>query len=216
MVITNVSPQKADWHAVERDFRAGVMSLREMAKAHGVSHVRIKAHADAQGWTRDLKAKIQAKADELIQRREAAALTVQDERGVVDANAQVIANVRTAHRQDIARARALANALMAELEAQTFDAVLMGQLGELMRNPDDAGADRLNDIYRKVISTPGRVDTAKKLVEAMKTVISMEREAYSIGADANDTPANSIASFLSSLKRSALPVVYEVEADDSL
>ena len=213
---TKLQTQKADWHAVERDYRAGLLSLREIGKLHGVSHVRIQAVAAEQGWQRDLTAKIQAKADELVQRREATALTVQDERGVIDANAQVIANVRTAHRQDINRARGLANALMAELEAQTFDAVLMGQLGELMRSPGEDGADRLNDIYKKVISTPGRVDTAKKLIETMKSVVSMEREAYGIDATPSETPANSIAAFLANMKRSALPVVIDVGRDEHL
>jgi hypothetical protein len=60
-----------------------------------------------------------------------------------------------------------------------LDTVRFTQLGELMRKPDDAG-DRLNEIYKKVISSPVRVDTAKKLVETMKSVIAMELEAYGI------------------------------------
>ena len=32
---------QVDWEAVERDFRAGIMSLRQMAEQHGVNHVAI-------------------------------------------------------------------------------------------------------------------------------------------------------------------------------
>lgn len=209
-----------DWQAIELDFRAGVLSLREMAGAHGVSHVSIKKHADKAGWTRNLKAKIQAKADALVNRTLATSgLTGQagaDERTIIEANAQRIAQVRSEHRKDINRMRSLGTALLAELEGQTFDTVYISELGELMRNPDDSGADRLNEIYKKITSTPGRIDMAKKLVETTKSVIAMEREAYNIGVDVSETPANSLAAFLAGMKRSALPVVYEVEPDDSL
>ena len=213
---TKLQTQKADWHAVERDYRAGLLSLREVGKLHGVSHVRIQAVAAENGWQRNLTAKIQAKADEIVQRREVIAMSVQDERAVIDANAQVIANVRSEHRQDIRRARAIAGALMAELEVQTFDMVLMSELGTLMRNPNEDGMDKLSEIYRKVISMPGRVDTAKKLIETMKSVIGMEREAYGIDSTPAEVAQNGIAAFLAGMKRSALPVVYEVEPDDSL
>jgi hypothetical protein len=74
--------------------------------------------------------------------------------------------------------------------------------------------DRLNDLYKKVISTPGRVDTAKKLIESMKTVIGMEREAYNIGTDTSTAIGNSLTEFLAGMKRSALPVVIDIAGDD--
>lgn len=210
-----------DWEAMEPDWRANIKSKKELSIEYGVSRAAIDKHWAKAGVERDMTSRIQAKADALVTQqavtRAVTPATKISEQEIVSANGAMVANVRIGHRKSIARGHALCEALMAELEAQTFDAVLMGQLGELMRNPDDAGADRLNDIYRKVISTPGRVDTAKKLIETMKSVIAMEREAYNIVvAPAADTPANSIASFLTGLKRSALPVVYEVEADDSL
>ncbi len=209
-----------DWQAIERDYRAGVLSYAEIGKLHGVSKGRICQVAKAKGWEQDLKAKIHAKAEAKLN---AAAVNASinvfeqvTQQQVIEAGSDRIARVRLEHRQDINRARGLANALMAELEAQTFDGVLMGQLGELMRSPGEDGADRLNDIYKKVISTPGRVDTAKKLIETLKSVVSMEREAYGIDSVPVETPADSISVFLASMKRSALPVVHEVEPDDSL
>lgn len=213
-------PTSIDWQAVERDYRAGIMSLREMATVHGVSHVAIKKRADKEGWPRDLKAKIQARADEMVNRAlvnaELTAATLVTERQIIDAGAQRIAQVRNEHRQDINRMRSLGTALLQELEEQTFDAVLLGQLGEFMRNPDDSGMDRLNDIYKKVISTPGRVDTAKKLVETMKSVIAMEREAYNIGTTPEEAAGTGVLAFLASMKRSALPAVHYIEADDDI
>lgn len=52
-----------DWEAVERDYRAGLLSVREIGLAHGVSHTAINKRAKKHGWDRDLKGKIRAKAE---------------------------------------------------------------------------------------------------------------------------------------------------------
>lgn len=211
-----------DWERVEVQYRAGVMSTREIGAEHGVSHTAINKRAKAEGWTRDLSARVKSMADAKVSRHLVSSAVAMEtkitERLVLEVESDKVASVQIGHRKTIARGHALCEALLAELEAQTFDKVLMSELGELMRRPgEEDSQDRLNDIYKKVISTPGRVDTAKKLIETMKSVVSMEREAYNINAiPAGDTPANSIAAFLAGMKRSALPVVYEVEADDSL
>lgn len=49
-----------DWDAIERDYRQGIKTLREMADIHNVSHVAITKHAKKFDWTRDLSAKIKA------------------------------------------------------------------------------------------------------------------------------------------------------------
>ena len=188
-----------DWERIEADYRAGVLSLREIAALHdGVNHVAITRRAKKEGWVRDLSGRIQAKADELVTKR-----TVTDgvtaeravsDRAIVEANAEVIAGIRLAHRKDISRSRTLAMALLGELEQQTGNLELFEQLGELLRSPDDRGMDRLNDLYQKVISTPGRIDGMKKLAETLKNLIGLEREAYGlkIGEDGGgeDVPSS--------------------------
>ena len=41
-----------DWHAIERDYRASVLSLRELALKHGCSHSTIANFASRHGWIR--------------------------------------------------------------------------------------------------------------------------------------------------------------------
>ena len=41
-----------DWLAVERDYRAGLLSLRELGQKHGCSHSTIANFASRHGWTR--------------------------------------------------------------------------------------------------------------------------------------------------------------------
>jgi hypothetical protein len=173
-----------DWERIEAEYRAGVLSVREIASAHGISHVAISKRAKRDGWTRDLSKRIQDKAERLVTTRTVTSEVTTEQavtdRTIVEANAEVIAGIRLAHRKDIARSRTLAMSLLSELESQTGDTELYEQLGELLRSPDEKGIDKLNDLYQKVIALPSRVDSAKKLSETLKNLIGLERDAYGI------------------------------------
>ena len=144
-----------DWAAIERDHRAGVLSLREMAKLHGINHVSIKARADKEGWTRDLAAKIQAKADAIVNRDVAnrTANTVADltsERETVDAVGGAVANVKLKHRSHATRLGAVNESLLAELEFVNANAGQLVEWAKLIRSPDEFGSDRQNDLLMKM------------------------------------------------------------------
>lgn len=173
-----------DWERIEQLYRAGVLSVREIAVTCGVSHTAINKRAKACSWDRNLKAKIQAKADALVSKAEVSSKVSTEalatERGIVEANAQVIANIRISHRTDIGRYRKLANSLLEELEGLTDNRDLFDQLGDLLRSEDDNGQDKLNDLYQKVVSLPSRTKTLKDLGDTLKVLIALERQAYSI------------------------------------
>ncbi|OPA84289.1 hypothetical protein BFW86_24405 [Pseudomonas fluorescens] len=179
--------QPTDWERIEQLYRAGVLSVREIAASCGVSHTAINKRAKANSWDRDLKAKIQAKADSLVSKAEVSTQVSTEalatERGIVEANAQVIAGIRIAHRTDIGRSRRLANKLLDELEGLTDNRDLFDRLGELLRDEDDKGQDKRNDLYMKVIDLPTRTKTMKELAETLKNLIALERQAYDVGAE---------------------------------
>lgn len=175
---------KPDWEAIESAYRAGVLSVRELAGKYGISHQAISKRAKKDGWERDLKAKVQAKADALVAKREVARQVATErtisERQLIEATAEVIATVRMEHRGDIRRARELTNMLFDELAGECGDVAALEMLGDLMRREDDKGQDKLNDLYHKIISLPSRVKSMKDLSDSLKTLIGLEREAYSI------------------------------------
>ncbi|MBL8355652.1 MAG: hypothetical protein JNM01_12555 [Delftia acidovorans] len=179
------SPKKpADWERIELDYRAGIKTLRQIADENGITHGAINKRAKRDGWERDLGVKIQAKADALVSKAAVSSEVSTDtkvrERAVIDANAQAVADVRLAHRRDIQRARRITNTLLDELEKQTDPdtLVLLGELGEMLRQPDDNGQDRLNDLYHKVISLSERSKTMKTLAESLQKLVDMERTAF--------------------------------------
>lgn len=203
------STKHTDWEAIERDYRAGILSVREIAASQGLTHGAINKRAKRDGWTRDLKAKIQAKADALVSKREVSTQVSTErlatEKTIIEANALRIADVRMAHRTDISRGRRLALAMLEELEQETGSIELFRELGDLLRAEDDKGQDKRNDLYQKVISSAGRIDSMKKLAETMKTLIGLEREAY--GINDNEIPANPLADLIRQINGTALPVV---------
>ena len=210
-----------DWEKIEADYRAGIKTLRQIAGEHGVSHVAINKRAKRDGWSRDLSAKIAAKADELVTKGAVTSVVTTEsrisEREVIDANAQAIVSVRLSHRRDIQRSRSITMRLLEELELQSGreNAELLEQLGELMRREDDRGQDRLNDLYQKIISLPGRAKTMKDLGESLRVLVTLERQAFGLD-DKDQKPQDSLTTLLQTIaggNASAFrPVAHDPEA----
>lgn len=211
--------KEVDWEAVEFQYRAGIRSLKEIGKEFGVSDAGIIKRAKRDGWTRDLKAKIQAKAESKV----SAALVSEEvsanrrltEQAIIEVNAQAVANVRMAHRADIARMRALVLTMLGEIEHETAYVDLYEDLGEALRSEDDKGQDKRNDIYKRVISSASRIDSMKKLAETLKVLITMEREAFGIKAEVETDPAaNPLANLMAQLAGKTLKPVANPEGDE--
>ena len=207
-----------DWERVEADYCAGVKSLREIAAEHGITEGTIRARAKKNDWPRNVAAKVAAKAEKILRndalRSELRTEKAATEREIIEASAQAIVNVKLSHRKSIARQRELVERLLQELEAQTGDNDLFDQLGELMRAPDDKGADKLNEVYRKVIATPQRIDSLKKLAETLKHLIYLEREAFDI-VPAPTPGDNALQALTKAIQGNTLPIVHDdVGADD--
>lgn len=178
-----------NWEKIELDYRAGVKTLREIADEHGITHGAVNKRANRDGWVRDLTAKIKAKADALVSMSEVSNSVSREDRirelEVIDANAQNNAAIQINERKDVTKSRNIVMKLVDELEEQIDCKEEYVQLGEMLRNPDHNGNDKLNDIYMKVISLPGRVDSVKKLSDSLKTLIELERKVYKIDTDSS-------------------------------
>jgi len=187
----------ADWEKIEADYRAGIKTLREIAGDHGITEGAIRKRAKRDGWERDLSAKIQQKAEALVRkesvRSEVRTESAISEREIIDANAQAIVTVRLGQRKDIQRSRRIAMALLEELEQQAGgeQVAMLEQLGELLRSEDDKGQDKLNDLYHKVISLPGRAKTMKDLGESLRVLVTLERQAFGLDTAGPDGEAQS-------------------------
>ena len=58
-----VEKRVIDWESIEREYRAGIKTLREIASSHGITHAAIDKRAKRDGWERDLSGRIKSKAE---------------------------------------------------------------------------------------------------------------------------------------------------------
>ena len=179
--------RSVDWDAIEPQWRAGIKTKLQISEEFGVSRAAMDKHFAKLGIDRDLTEKIRAKAEALVTQaqvtREVTAESIATEREIVDANANAQADAVLGQRRDVSRSRGVVQKLFAELETQLDCAEDFAKLGELMASPDDNGADKLNELYRKVMSLPRRVDSAKKLADALWVLIELERKVLRIKDD---------------------------------
>lgn len=188
---TNKKP--VDWAGMEPHYRAGILSLAALGKEYGCGAPAIVKHADKHGWTRDLKAKIVAKAEAKVNaavvNESVNAGKTFTENQVVEAAADAQFQVRMSHRQDITRTRGLFRSLMQELEVATTPEgqdllETMQQILQPDPAPDDKvgqqRADRMRQAFEKAMSLGGRVVSAKTLTDMLEKLVNMERIAYGV------------------------------------
>lgn len=206
MDVSAQSKHPIDWELVERYYRAGVLTNVQIATECGLTEGAIRKRAKRDGWTKDLSAKIKARAEELVRRQEVRdsvrASDQESEKQTIEVNAQAAAMVLLVQKGSIKRMHSLFSSLMSEVEAETGNAELFGQLGELLAggSGDDDGRavnDKLSQIYQKVISSPGRVDSTKKLAEILEKIVRLEREAF--GLNNEERSANSVDDLLAKI-----------------
>lgn len=176
-----------DWERIEYDYRAGILSVREISEARGVSHTAVNKKAKQLGWERDLKAKIKAKADALVSKaevsKEVSSRRVATEKETVDSNAKLLADVRMGHRKDISRFRNLANKMLDELEGVTDGQAEIKELIKTLKDGDLEDGEAMSttlELAARVSSLPSRSKVMKEISDTLKTLINLERDAYDI------------------------------------
>lgn len=186
----------AHWPTIEADYRAGVKSVRQIAREHGLSETAIRKRAKSEGWARDLSAAIQAKADELV-RNEAVRTEVRNanripDKVVVDANANAVYRVQMAHRAGLTKLSGLRDTLLLELEGSATPDPKADPPPPGTVNPPEAAAG---------LTLPVRIESLKKLAEVDEKIRRGEREAY--GIDKIQPDEGGIVSKLSDAERAS-------------
>lgn len=201
------SRSKVDYDRIERGWRAGILSPRQLAAAYEeetgqkVSHAAIIKHFTKLGIPRNLAEKIKAKSDAMVTQamvtEQVTPVTIKRDKDIIEDAATQLTNIRLGQRKDIQRSRKIAMSLFDELEHQVGieNVENLEKLGELLRSEDDKGRDALNDIYMKIISMPGRVKSMKDLSDTLKTLIALERQAFGLD-DENNKPVDALTALL--------------------
>lgn len=215
------APKKVDYERIEPGWRAGVLSPHQLAAQYTedtgvkVSHAAIIKHFTKLNVPRDLNAKIQAQADAMVTKALVTEKVTKDrlvtnEGKIVNAGAEQVFEIRLFHRKSTTRLQTIIAAQMEELEASSGpdQAQRLRDLGELMRNENDNGSDKLNDIYRAVIGLPDRSRVAKQLAETLRIAIDLERREFGMDkTQVNTDPLTELIKRISTSNGSAFTPV---------
>jgi hypothetical protein len=175
--------KQVDWEAIEREFRAGQLSVSEIGRQHGVSHTAINKKAKAQGWSRNLAAKVkEAVSAKLV----SDGVSTASARETIEAAATRVVEVVRSHRNDIANGRKIAQTLFAELiegsdpeNRETIEVEIEDE------TKGDANGKRRAMMLRAV-ALPSRASVLLALSSAMKNFIQLERQAFNIEGSPGD------------------------------
>lgn len=163
--LSKTGRRRLDREAIERDYRTGKFTLRELEAKHGMGYADISRLATKEGWTKDLAAAVkQATTAALIQELTTTATTnaQRNTTNVVLAAAEMNKQVILGHRKALVELAADA----AKLKAKLLSMV-------------EAAADP-----KEIASLVGSLEALSRIT---KTRIDKEREAFGINSMEQDT-----------------------------
>lgn len=184
--------------SLERDWKAGLLSLRILKIKYSLSEDMIKTLAAENEWgsraaLRDQidRSAMRALIDRTVSDSDVSPTrsgVLIDEQGQVDAYGQILAGVLQSHQRDIGRGRTLANEMMGELEALApvridLDAIgAMADAVEAEGNTQLAKSLRLDTdphtIGQKMSNLQRRLGMLQTVSGIHATYIPLEREAW--------------------------------------
>lgn len=179
---------KVDWQAVERDYRATKLTLRELGSKHGCDHAVIARKAKKEGWERDLTELVkQATNTKLIAQavNDAVNNGQQDVTNVVLAVAELNKQVILGHRVDLSATRSVASDLLLELH----NSALLGNEAQLLAQiaagdgAQEADLARARSAVNKALNLNSRIGSIKALAETFTKIQAAERIAFGLPLD---------------------------------
>jgi hypothetical protein len=201
--------KRADWDAIERDYRTAQFTTRELESKHGVSHSLIARNAKKKGWTQDLAQAIKQATnakliDELVNSE--VHKGSQQVHNAVEAAAEVNKNVILGHRNGLSRITNIKSQLLEQIEQAAANMTGLAEVIEMVRSPDDNGQDRANDALKRAMGRSALVDDLKKLADVDEKVRKGEREAFSIESGASTDDDDSMGKLMALVSGSKLPI----------
>lgn len=196
---------EVDWDEIERLYRADLRTFAQLASDFGVADSTVRRRAKKGGWKRDLKNRIKERTNQIVQERAVQSLAsdqVARDDMTIEENAQLTANVRLSHRQNIGAAQAMMMTLFGDLQAQ-IGADNRARLEDLFIAALQAEAVDASalEAYERVTSLSNHVRVLKELADTMTKLVTLERQAYGLD-DVDSSPVDALTTLLHSIANS--------------
>lgn len=155
-----------DWEAIEREYRAGSISVRAIADKHGITEGAIRKKAKAESWKRALAEKVRTLVREKLVRSDGTQKQRATDDEVAETAALVGVEVQLSHRRDLQQLHGLKR-------------IIAGRLATYLQGGQPDGP------FIGDKESPG--DLLEKLSRVTSRLIPLERQAHNLDAG-NDDP----------------------------
>lgn len=179
-----------EWAAIEKDFRLGQLTLREIARRHEVDPGALSRKAKKEGWSTD-------KSAEIRQRTHAALISEAREPTHEDIQKAVLTNVELVrqHRAILSKLRVistgLADKLLAIIDGDYTEAIKVETpMGEMVMLPFLGRNESISDALNKLTTATARY-------------IPLERQAFNM--DEQEKPTGGLTDLMQEIAASSNP-----------
>lgn len=169
-----------DWESIEREYRAGQLSVREISEQHKCSHVGIAKRAKKFGWTRNLAAQVRSEiesklAADAVEPTTVSAAAAQE---IIQSAAARGVEVVRQHRSSLQHGHTLVKQLFTQLEEA---AAHREEIEETIQQVTAGDKDerRLNTML-KAVALPSHAAVIRDLSSALGRLVVLERQAFGI------------------------------------
>lgn len=174
-----VERRRFDVEKIERLYKAGQLSIREIAAHVGCSHTYIQKLASKHKWKRNLSHRIQKEIENKLVSRVA---NSGNDAETIDAAADLGVAIIESHRVDIKRLRALETKLIKAVTDSPTKLYLAQYQGQIVEK-------------EVALTATERAQAANNLANVQEKRIRLERQAFGLNAEAEDTEGMPVLSY---------------------
>lgn len=178
--------KRTDWNRIERLYRAGLLSILEIARECNVPESNIRYHAKQKGWKRDLTDEMRARTRTKMVENLATVfdsgeaidqLKKASDEELIEQAARTQVQVVREHQKTLGHGHSLTMRMLNELDATTTH---RGELEDMIKSTI---APRRQGALLNALSLSGRATIMRDLATAARLWVTLERQAFSIADD---------------------------------
>ena len=156
---------KYDFEAIERDYRAGHLSIRHLSTKHGIPESTVRSKAKSLGWERDLSEDVRAATRAKLSRGSRTEIAHSEDAHIIQSASEDAASIVEAHRRSIAHWRIIAERLAQHLATMEI-------------------TDENHDKFSRSLNAG---------IDALMKTVKGERQAYSLDDGQATEPEDTVA-----------------------
>jgi len=185
--------KRYDWEKIETQFRANVLSVRQIAREHDIGESTIRNRAKTNGWVKDLSRDIIKRSKEKISTSDRYGIDTTEQ--IIEDAATEVADIVLSHRDDLRALRCLEVDLIdrvkadGKLPSKTEVCAMLAEIERKKNNGEPVDDIMIPDDVQE-LSIKDRAITINRITDARIKRIDADRKAYNMDGGREDETAD--------------------------